>query len=117
MEKGTLGLAMRNPNDKGWNPMEPMVVKEGQLTASSEALDPQTLAWVTSIQRMLNPQMVIAGSRDSRSERSEVGRGDPSLCSQPTAQAAPVRTPCSTPSRSSRPSRACRRRNPRCRSP
>jgi Flp pilus assembly protein CpaB len=57
MEKGTLGLAMRNPNDKGWNPMEPMVVKEGQLTASSEALDPQTLAWVTSIQRMLNPQM------------------------------------------------------------
>lgn len=58
LERGTLGLAMRNPNDKGWNPMEPMVVKEGQLTASSEALDPQTLAWVTSIQRMLNPQMV-----------------------------------------------------------
>ncbi len=55
-EKGTLGVAMRNPNDKGWNPMEPMVVKEGQLTAASEALDPQTLAWVQSFQRMLNPE-------------------------------------------------------------
>jgi Flp pilus assembly protein CpaB len=55
MEKGTLGLAMRNPNDKGWNPMEPMVIKEGQLTAASETLDPQTLAWVRSFQRILNP--------------------------------------------------------------
>ena len=53
-EKGSLGVAMRNPNDKGWNPMEPMVIKEGQLTAASEALDPQTLAWVQSFQRMLN---------------------------------------------------------------
>ena len=56
LDKGTLGLAMRNPTDKGWNPMEPMVVKEGQLTAASEALDPQTLALVTSLQRILNPE-------------------------------------------------------------
>jgi len=56
LEKGTLGLAMRNPNDKGWNPMEAMVVKEGQLTAASEALDPQTLAWVQSFQKILNPE-------------------------------------------------------------
>ena len=55
LQKGTLGLAMRNPTDKGLNPMEPMVVKEGQLTAASESLDPQTLALVSSIQRMLNP--------------------------------------------------------------
>ena len=48
MEKGTLGLAMRNPNDKGWNPMEPMVVKEGQLTAASEALDPA--AFITRLE-------------------------------------------------------------------
>lgn len=60
MEKGTLGVAMRNPNDKGWNPMEPMVVKEGQLTAASEALDPQTLAWVQSFQRILNPETMGA---------------------------------------------------------
>lgn len=58
MEKGSLGLAMRGPTDKGWNPMEPMVVKEGQLTAGSEALDPQTLALVTSLQRILNPEAV-----------------------------------------------------------
>ncbi len=56
MERGTLGLGMRNPTDQGLNPMEPMVVKEGQLTAASEALDPQTLAMVDSIQRILNPE-------------------------------------------------------------
>ncbi len=55
LEKGTLGLAMRNPNDKSLNPMEPMVVKEGQLTAASEALDPQTLMLIESFQRILNP--------------------------------------------------------------
>jgi Flp pilus assembly protein CpaB len=53
LERGTLGLAMRNPLDKEWNPMEPMVVKEGQLTAGSEALDPATLALFGSLQRML----------------------------------------------------------------
>ncbi len=57
LERGTIGLAMRNPTDKGWNPMGPMVVKEGQLTAGSEALDPQMLAWVNTIQRVLNPEM------------------------------------------------------------
>ena len=88
MEKGTLGLAMRNPNDKGWNPMEPMVVKEGQLTASSEALDPQTLAWVTSIQQMLNPQMVIrpAARQSIRTLRRSAAATH--LSPQPTAQAA-----------------------------
>ncbi|GEM_PF-1203824 len=58
MEKGNLGLAMRSPTDMGVNPMEPMIVKEGQLTAGSEALDPQTLALVTSLQRILNPEAV-----------------------------------------------------------
>jgi len=53
MERGTLGLAMRNPLDKSLNPMEPMVVKEGQLTASSEAMDPQTLALVNQLQALL----------------------------------------------------------------
>ncbi len=53
IERGTMGLAMRNPLDKDWNPMEPMVVKEGQLTAASEALDPQTLALFGRIQQML----------------------------------------------------------------
>jgi Flp pilus assembly protein CpaB len=77
MERGTLGLAMRNPNDKGWNPMEPMVVREGQLTAASETLDPQTLAWVTSIQRMLNPQ---------------IGR-DPNVPAEPNFPKRPVAAP------------------------
>jgi Flp pilus assembly protein CpaB len=54
MERGTIGLAMRNPLDKQWNPMEPMVVKEGQLTAASQALDPQDLAFVNQLQQMLN---------------------------------------------------------------
>jgi pilus assembly protein CpaB len=59
MEKGTLGLAMRNPLDKDWNPMEPMVVKEGQLTAASEAMDPQTLALFRSIQRTLGTEPFV----------------------------------------------------------
>jgi Flp pilus assembly protein CpaB len=53
MERGNLGLAMRNPLDKNLNPTDPMVVKEGQLTASSEAMDPQTLALVNQLQQML----------------------------------------------------------------
>jgi Flp pilus assembly protein CpaB len=53
LKQGSLGLAMRNPTYKGWNPMEPMVVKEGQLTAASETLDPQTLALFGKIQQML----------------------------------------------------------------
>jgi pilus assembly protein CpaB len=53
LQQGRLGLAMRNPTYKGWNPMEPMVVKEGQLTAASETLDPQTLALFGRIQQML----------------------------------------------------------------
>jgi pilus assembly protein CpaB len=53
LERGTLGLAMRNPLDKNWNPMEPMVVKEGQLTAASDTLDPTTLALFSEIQHVL----------------------------------------------------------------
>jgi Flp pilus assembly protein CpaB len=53
LKQGDLGLAMRNPTYKGWNPMEPMVVKEGQLTAASETLDPQTMALFGKIQQML----------------------------------------------------------------
>jgi Flp pilus assembly protein CpaB len=53
LKQGSLGLAMRNPTYKGWNPMEPMVVKEGQLTAASETLDPQTMALFGRIQQML----------------------------------------------------------------
>jgi Flp pilus assembly protein CpaB len=53
IEKGSLGLAMRNPLDKNLNPVEPMVMKEGQLTAASEAMDPQTLALVDQLQQLL----------------------------------------------------------------
>jgi Flp pilus assembly protein CpaB len=59
MERGTLGLAMRNPLDKNLNPTDPMVVKEGQLTASSEAMDPQTLALVNQLQQMLGNRPTI----------------------------------------------------------
>jgi Flp pilus assembly protein CpaB len=59
MERGTLGLAMRNPLDKNLNPTDPMVVKEGQLTASSEAMDPQTLALVNQLQQMLGNRPVV----------------------------------------------------------
>jgi Flp pilus assembly protein CpaB len=77
LEKGNLGLAMRNPTDKGWNPMEPMVVKEGQLTAASEALDPQTLALVTSLQRILNPETVPDANA------SQASAGDTTATAQP----------------------------------
>jgi len=53
LQQGRLGLAMRNPTYTGLNPMEPMVVKEGQLTAGSEALDPVSLAFLGKIQEML----------------------------------------------------------------
>jgi Flp pilus assembly protein CpaB len=53
MKEGTLGLAMRNPLDKNLNPMEPMLIKEGQLTAGSEAMDPVALALVGKLQQML----------------------------------------------------------------
>ncbi len=53
IERGNLGLAMRNPLDKNPNPVEPMVMKEGQLTAASEAMDPQTLALVDQLQQLL----------------------------------------------------------------
>ncbi len=53
LEQGRLGLAMRSPTYTGLNPMEPMVVKEGQLTAGSEALDPASLAFLGKMQEML----------------------------------------------------------------
>ncbi len=60
MEQGSLGLPMRNPLDKKLNPMDPMVVKEGQLTAASESMDPQTLALVNRLQQMLGNGTVRA---------------------------------------------------------
>jgi pilus assembly protein CpaB len=51
--RGALGIAMRGPLDKGWQSMEPMVLKEGRLTAASEALDPSTLRLFGTIQKML----------------------------------------------------------------
>ena len=53
LQRGSLGIAMRGPLDKGWNPMEPMVLKEGRLTAASETLDPSALALFGRIQQML----------------------------------------------------------------
>jgi len=53
LQRGSLGIAMRNPLDKDWNSMEPMLVKEGRLTAASETLDPSTLALFGRIQQML----------------------------------------------------------------
>jgi hypothetical protein len=53
MERGTLGLAMRDPRDKNLNPTEPMILKEGQLTASSGTMDPQTPMLVNQLQEML----------------------------------------------------------------
>ncbi len=59
MERGTLGLAMRNPLDKNLNPTDPMIVKEGQLTASSEAMDAQTLTLVNQLQTMLGNRLPV----------------------------------------------------------
>ncbi len=62
LEQGTLGLALRNPNDKSLNPMEPMVVKEGQLTSASQTLDPQTLTLFNNLQQILGNQPAVAAS-------------------------------------------------------
>jgi pilus assembly protein CpaB len=63
LQKGTLGLAMRNPNDKSVNPLEAMVVKEGRLTTASEVLDPQTLALFSSLQEALGGMSLIKPNR------------------------------------------------------
>lgn len=60
IQQGSLSLPMRNPLDKQLNPMEPMVVKEGQLTAASESMDPQALALIDRLQRMLGQGMARA---------------------------------------------------------
>jgi len=81
LQRGALGIAMRNPLDKDWNSMEPMVVKEGQLTAASEALDPGTLALFGRIQQMLTgnePTTEIAAAA-----------ADPNAAAKPTAAVAP----------------------------
>jgi Flp pilus assembly protein CpaB len=75
MERGTLGLAMRNPLDKNWNPMEPMVVKEGQLTAASEAMDPQTLALFSRIQQMLSGGPMVDPNKPSTAAAQLAGAG------------------------------------------
>jgi pilus assembly protein CpaB len=53
LQHGSLGIAMRGLLDKSWKSMEPMVLKEGRLTAASEALDPSTLRLFGTIQKML----------------------------------------------------------------
>jgi pilus assembly protein CpaB len=71
LEQGTLGLAMRNPNDKSINPMEPMIVKEGQLTSASQTLDPQTLTLFSSLQQILGNR-AAAGSEASAAPTAEI---------------------------------------------
>ncbi len=96
MERGTLGLAMRNPLDKNWNPMEPMVVKEGQLTAASEAMDPQTLALFSRIQQMLGEGPAIDANRPSTTPAQLAGAGaDPNA--GPTLPSAMPLPPMPTP--------------------
>ena len=68
LEQGTLGLAMRNPNDKSLNPMEAMVVKEGQLTSASQTLDPQTLTLFSSLQQILGNRPSTEGTTSATSE-------------------------------------------------
>lgn len=55
-QRGSLTVALRNPLDQGLNPMEPMVIKEGQLTAATESLDNQTLALYSRVQQMLSDE-------------------------------------------------------------
>jgi pilus assembly protein CpaB len=68
LEQGTLGLAMRNPNDKSLNPMEAMVVKEGQLTSASQTLDPQTLTLFSSLQQILGNRSSTEGTTSVASD-------------------------------------------------
>ncbi len=82
LTRGQLGLAMRNPLDKEWNPMEPMVVKEGQLTSASEALDPATLALFGRIQQMLT------GTESPTS--ANAATADPNATAKPATAPAPM---------------------------
>jgi hypothetical protein len=91
MEQGTLGLAMRGQTDKSLNPMEPMVVKEGQLVAGSEALDPQMLALVGRIQQMLG-QKPIADPNAPVAELRTAPLVDPNLKPAVAAEPGPVPT-------------------------
>ncbi len=86
MERGTLGLAMRNPTDTSVNPMDSMVVKEGQLTAASETLDPQTLAMVGSIQKILNPERTV----DVNAPKTVAASQLTAKVSDPNAPASPM---------------------------
>jgi len=83
MERGTLGLAMRNPLDKNLNPTEPLIVKEGQLTASSEAMDPQTLLLFNQLQQML-------GNRAPADANSAAPAAEPYPAGRITAAAPPA---------------------------
>jgi len=85
--RGQLGLAMRNPLDKEWNPMEPMVVKEGQLTSASEALDPTTLALFGRIQQMLAGGEPTAAAALGTGEQKPVT--DPNAAAKPAPTAGP----------------------------
>jgi Flp pilus assembly protein CpaB len=85
LQRGQLGIAMRSPLDKNWNPMEPMVVKEGQLTAASEALDPGTLALFGRIQQML--------ADNEPSTSAAPAAVDPNAPAEPNAVAKPAPAP------------------------
>jgi Flp pilus assembly protein CpaB len=89
LQRGQLGLAMRNPLDKEWNSMEPMVVKEGQLTAASEALDPATLALFSRIQQMLTgvEPTISTGAAPATAEQKP---GDPNAVAKPAPTAPPA---------------------------
>ncbi len=88
MEQGTLGLAMRGQTDKSLNPMEPMVVKEGQLVAGSEALDPAMLALVGRIQQMLGQQPIVDPNAPVRQPKPAPALVDPNL--KPAVATEPV---------------------------
>jgi len=86
LQQGRLGLAMRNPTYKGLNPMEPMIVKEGRLTAGSEALDPATLALVGELQRLLNGLPPTADANKPAS-------GEAKPAADPNSKPAPIAAP------------------------
>jgi hypothetical protein len=59
------------------------------LTAASEALDPQTLAWVQSFQRMLNPETMA----DANTPRQTATPQLVTRASDPNAAPAPAPLP------------------------
>lgn len=84
-QRGTLTVALRNPLDTQMNPMEPMVIKEGQLTAATESLDHHTLALYSDVQRMLAGEKQL----DPNALAMIDGPGDPNGAAPSTPVARP----------------------------